>query len=132
MPGAHWRMMHAMRCLFTIALAGLVLAPPAAPQSAPLPGVDQVLDHYVQSLGGKDAIEKVTSRSLKGTVENSDDGTTSPVEVLAKAPNKYLEVISLGDAGQLQQCWNGETGWGKDPDSGLHDMEKADQVAARR
>lgn len=132
MPPARWRMMQAMRLLIGSVLVSLVLAPPAAPQSAQAPGVDQILDHYVQSLGGKDAVEKVTSRTMKGTVENSDDGTTSPAEVAAKAPNKYLEVISLGDSGQMQQCWNGETGWAKDPDSGLHDMEKADQIAARR
>ena len=104
----------------------------AAPQGGGAPSVDQILDRYVQAVGGKDALQKVTSRDMKGTLENSDDGTTSPAEVLAKAPNKYLEVVSLGDAGAAMQGWNGETGWGKDPDSGLHDTSKQEQVAARR
>ena len=107
---------------------GLLAAPPAAEA----PSVDQILDRYVQGVGGQDAVQRVTSRQMKGTLDNSDDGTTSPMEVFAKAPNKYLEVVSLGDAGQTLQCWNGETGWGKDPDSGLHEMEKSDQAAAKR
>jgi len=104
----------------------------AAPQAGNAPSVDQILDHYVQAVGGKEAIQKVTSRDMKGTLDNSDDGTTSPAEVFTKAPNKYLEVVKLGDAGEALQGWNGETGWGKDPDSGLHDTEKAEQIAAKR
>jgi hypothetical protein len=104
----------------------------AAPQSPSAASVDQILDRYVQAVGGKDALEKVTSRSMKGTLENSDDGTTSPAEIFTKAPNKYLAVVNLGDGGEMLEGWNGETGWGKDPDSGLHDISKAEQVAAKR
>jgi hypothetical protein len=114
----------------------LVLCPAfgllAAPQGASAPSVDQILDHYVQAVGGQGALEKVTSRAMKGTLENSDDGTTSPAEVFTKAPNKYLAVVNLGDGGEMLEGWNGQTGWGKDPDSGLHDTDKAEQVAARR
>jgi hypothetical protein len=125
-------MMLVMKCASILVLLCPAFGLFAAPQSAQGPSVDQILDHYVQSVGGKEAIEKVTSRAMKGTLENSDDGTTSPAEVFAKAPNKYLEVVNLGDAGQMQQGWNGQKGWGKDPDSGLHDMEKSDQAAATR
>jgi hypothetical protein len=104
----------------------------AAPQGASAPSVDQILDHYVQAVGGKDALEKVTSRAMKGTLENSDDGTTSPAEVFTKAPDKYLAVVNLGDGGQMLEAWNGAAGWGKDPDSGLHDTGKAEQAAAKR
>ena len=76
----------------------------AAPQGAQAPSVDQILDRYVQAVGGKDAIAKVNTRAMKGTLENSDDGSTSPAEVVAKAPNKYLSVVTLGDAGQSQDA----------------------------
>lgn len=132
MPGARWRMMLAMKSAWTFLLLCPAVGVFAAPPPAEAPSVDQILDRYVQSVGGKDAIEKVTSRTMKGTLDNSDDGTTSPAEVFAKAPNKYLEVVNLGEAGQALQCWDGQTGWGKDPDSGLHDMDKSDLVAAKR
>jgi len=121
-----------MKSVWTFLLFFPALGLVAAPQGAQAPSVDQILDRYVQAVGGKDAIAKVTTRAMKGTLENSDDGTTSPAEVVAKAPNKYLSVVTLGDAGQAQEGWNGEAGWGKDPDSGLHDMNKSDQVAAKR
>ena len=132
MPAAGWRMMLAMKSVLIFVLSCPLFGLFAAPQSAEAPNVDQILDRYVQSVGGKDAIEKVNSRTMKGTVDNSDDGTTSPVEVFAKTPNKYLAVIEVPNAGQTVEGWNGANGWGKDPDSGLHDMSKAEQLAAQR
>jgi hypothetical protein len=58
-----------------------------------LPTVDQVLDKYVQALGGKLALEKVSTRVTKGSRIN-DDGTTVQEEVYQKAPNKLLVVTS--------------------------------------
>jgi hypothetical protein len=132
MLGLHWRMMLAMKACWTLVVLCPAFGLFAAPQGASAPSVDQILDRYVQAVGGKDALEKVTSRAMKGTLENSDDGTTSPAEVFTKAPNKYLAVVNLGDGGEMLDGWNGETGWGKDPDSGLHDIGKAEQIAARR
>src|SRR2546430_2970217 len=121
-----------MKSVWIFVLFSPVLELVPAPQAAQAPSVDQTLARYVHAVGGKAAIAKVTSRAMKGTLENSDDGTTSPAEVVAKAPNKYLSVVNLGDSGQALEGWNGEAGWGKDPDSGLHDMNKSDQVGAKR
>ena len=132
MPRASWRMMLAMKASWTFFFMCPAAALLGAPQNSSSPSVDQILDHYVQAVGGKDAIQKVTSRDMKGTLENSDDGTTSPAEIFAKAPNKYLAVVNLGDGGEMLEGWNGEKGWGKDPDSGLHDTEKAEQISAKR
>ena len=128
-PG--WRMMLAMKPVWTLVLLCPAWGALAAPQGT-APSVDQILDRYVQAAGGKEAIEKVTSRTMKGTLENSDDGTTSPAEVFAKAPDKYLSEVNLGEGGLMQECWSGDTGWGKDPDSGLHDMSKSDAAFAKR
>ena len=125
-------MMLAMKASWTFLLMCPAAALLGAPQAGNAPSVDQILDRYVQAVGGKDAIQKVTSRDMKGTLENSDDGTTSTAEIFAKAPNKYLAVVNLGDGGEMLEGWNGEKGWGKDPDSGLHDTEKAEQIAAKR
>ncbi|MBI3669326.1 MAG: hypothetical protein HY237_06065 [Acidobacteria bacterium] len=61
--------------LASVAAAG---APGQAPQTPAakavpaLPTVDQILDKYVQALGGKTAIEKLSSRVSKGTFEIPD------------------------------------------------------------
>ena len=104
-----------------------VFVPIAAAQS-----VDEIIEKYVQAVGGRAAIEKVTSRVMKGTLDNSDDGSTSPAEIYAKAPNKYMAVTNIPNYGASQEAWNGEKGWMKDPDSGLRDMSRTDAANARR
>jgi hypothetical protein len=60
------------------------------------PTVDQILDRYVQALGGRAAIERVTSRVLKGSLQETVDHHIW--ESYWKAPNKYLRVgISSAD-----------------------------------
>jgi hypothetical protein len=51
-------------------MSGPAPAPkPAAPAAAPLPSVADVFSKYEQALGGKAAIDKVTSLSFKGTAD---------------------------------------------------------------
>src|SRR5262245_10306167 len=60
-----------------------------------LPTLDEVLDKYVKAIGGKEAIEKVTSRSMKGSFDIEAMGVSAPVEMFAKAPNKNAVKIDL-------------------------------------
>ncbi len=64
---------------------------PAATAETRLPLADEVLDKYVEALGGKAAFEKLTSRVMKGDFELTTMGVTSVAEIYAKAPNKWLE-----------------------------------------
>jgi len=121
-----------MKLSSAVFLTGSVLSCNALAQVSGAPSADQIVTHYIEAMGGKSAIEKVTSRVMKGTLDNSDDGTTSPAEIYAKAPNKYLAVVDVPNAGASLSGWNGEMGWSKDPDSGVHEMGKADLAAARR
>jgi len=121
-----------MKLVSAVMLTGSVLSFSTLAQVPGAPSADQIVAHYIEAIGGKSAIEKVTSRIMKGTVDNSDDGTTSPAEIYAKAPNKYLAVIDVPNAGASLAGWNGEMGWSKDPDSGVHEMGKPDLPAARR
>ncbi len=51
-------------------------------KAAPLPTVDDILDKYVKAVGGKEAIEKITSRSMKGSFALEAFGVTdAPVEM---------------------------------------------------
>jgi hypothetical protein len=51
----------------------------------PTETIDQVLDAYVQALGGRAALEKVASRVMRGTVTDRA-GQKSPIVVEEKAP----------------------------------------------
>ena len=56
---------------------------------------DEVLASYVTALGGRSALEKITSRVAKGTFEVSGIAMSGPVEMYAKAPNLMLLVLQM-------------------------------------
>src|SRR5215471_9715286 len=96
-----------------------------APDTKPvagLPSVDQILDKYVQAIGGKAAIQKVTSMVMKGTFEVPAFGASGTIERYSKAPNKFAFVVEIGGFGTVQQAFNGTAGWSQDPQNGMRDL----------
>ncbi|HEX8137873.1 MAG TPA: c-type cytochrome [Pyrinomonadaceae bacterium] len=91
----------------------------AAKPEAPLPSVEQILDAYVQAVGGRQAIEKVTSRVLKGSRVGAD-GVLVPEEVYAKAPNKLL-VITTYPRFASRIGFDGARGWAQS-NQGVRDL----------
>jgi zinc protease len=90
--------------------ANSALQSPAS--GAALPTVDQVIENYVKALGGKTALEKITSRTLKGAIEWGDLMGTA--EHYFKAPNKYMSVTTLSGIsgeGVYREGFNGIAGW---------------------
>ncbi|HEU4390489.1 MAG TPA: hypothetical protein VFV34_21980 [Blastocatellia bacterium] len=99
----------------------------AAKPAAQLPSLDKVLDDYVKAMGGKAAIQKITSRSSKGTLEAPAAGLTGKFEQYTKLPNKMSLTVDLSVA-VYKAGFLGTTGWILDPGSGLRDMT-ANEVA---
>jgi zinc protease len=97
-----------------------------------MPSVDQILDKFVQAIGGKAAIEKVTSRVSKGTFEITAMGVSGPMEVYSKAPNKNYAIITIGGVGTVKQGYNGTIAWSDDPNTGMRELSGAELVAAKR
>ena len=97
-----------------------------------MPSVDQILDKYVQALGGKAAIEKVTSNVIKGTFDLPAMGMSGPLEIYAKAPNKNATIINLAGFGVVQFGFNGTIGWSQDPQSGLREMTGTELADTKR
>ncbi len=54
--------------------------------------VDAILNQYIQSLGGRVALERVTTRVMTGTLV-AQGGMKAPLEVYEKAPNKTLTIF---------------------------------------
>ncbi|MGA2076289.1 MAG: c-type cytochrome [Terriglobia bacterium] len=59
---------------------------PEAAKPAAMPPADQIVDKYVQALGGAEALEKITSRVEKGKLTGFGN-REFPIEVYAKAPD---------------------------------------------
>jgi hypothetical protein len=77
-----------------------------------LPTVDQVLARYVEALGGRSAIMRVTVRVMKGSRVGAD-GVLVPEEVYQKAPNKLL-VVTRYPNNVISKGFDGAKAWGRD------------------
>lgn len=104
----------------------------ATESKAALPTIDQVLDKYVQAIGGKAAMLKTTSRLVKGPFEMQAAGLKGTAEIFAKAPDKTLVVFTIPGFGAIQQGYNGKIGWAQDPVTGLRELTGAELALVKR
>jgi outer membrane lipoprotein-sorting protein len=109
-------------------LPALICAIPALAQ----PSADQVLDKYIQAIGGQAAYEKVTTRAMKGSVEIPDDNVTGTAQLIAKAPDRFRLTMDIPGYGLVETVVQGDQGWEKNPDSGVHAMSRTDLDFAKR
>ena len=109
-----------------LCFAGLASAqtPPAAPNpstsssAAPELTAQQILDKYVQAIGGRAAWEKLKSRVSMGTIEIPSMNLSGTVMVHEKAPNRMLMVVILAGSA-FRQGFDGTEGWSDDPVNGV-------------
>ena len=101
--------------------------PEAATTPPALPSADQVIEKWAQAVGA-DALRKVTSRVQKGQLLGLG-GRPSPVDVVAKAPDKRISVVQT-PRGESITAYDGSRGWltGRE---GAHPMTAAESEAAR-
>src|SRR5215475_450834 len=80
-----------------------------------MPTVDQILDRYVQAIGGAAAHRKLTSRIMMMTLVIEDSNVTVSFESYAQAPNKQVQIgqVKLGNGieFEISRGFNGATGW---------------------
>jgi photosynthetic reaction center cytochrome c subunit len=81
-------------------------------QAAPgAPSADQILDRYIQSVGGKEKLAALTSFSAKGTYKGFDtDLEEVPVDIFASVPAQRTTVVHelVGDS---TRTFDGNAGW---------------------
>ena len=102
-------------------------APGSPPSSEALPSVKQLLDRYVQALGGAEALTKITSRIVKGSRIGADN-VLVPEEVYQKAPDKLLTVTSYPQVA-FSNGFNGTAVWGHSSRDGVTPLP--DQLLAQ-
>ena len=80
------------------------------------PSADQILDKYIQAVGGAQALAKLTSFVAKGTYGGYDtDLEALPLDVFAKAPNQRSAIVHM-HAGDSITTFDGSAGWVASPD----------------
>ena len=94
------------------------------------PTLEEILDKYVQALGGRASVEKVNSRTSRGSFTSIHLKTKGPIELYAKAPNKWLMVLVAQGYGNYRRGFNGTVAWekypGRDSASNLSGFSKRD------
>lgn len=84
--------------------------PPEAGDSGPSSGptAEQLLDKYVQASGGAAAIDKVTSRTMKGTIDFG--GKSLPIDIYSKDPDKRISFTHMPEGDSIT-AFDGHEGW---------------------
>lgn len=70
---------------------------------------EQIVDNYIKAVGGKEALEKVTSISSTGKMEIM--GQTLPASMKQMAPNKEMFEISMNGNPVMRSVFDGEKGY---------------------
>lgn len=81
------------------------------PQAPGAPPADQVLDKYLQALGGTQRLATLTSFVAKGTSAGyGPESDKRPVEIYAKAPGQRTTIIHTG-SGDSTATFDGRAAW---------------------
>ena len=101
--------------------------PPDAKENAG-PTPEQLLDKYVQAVGGAMAIDKVTTRVMKGTIDFG--GKNLPIDIYSKDPDQRISFTHLPEGDSIT-AFNGREGWLVSPGRpGAHEMHGSELDAA--
>lgn len=104
---------------------------PEPVKPAKLPTVKEVLDKYVKSLGGRDAIEKIKSRTATGTVELLPMNLKGTFESYGAPEAKSYSKLTIAGIGDMIEGTDGRTAWSINPIQGSRDRTGAELVQAK-
>jgi photosynthetic reaction center cytochrome c subunit len=91
------------------------------------PTGDQLIDKYLQAVGGAAAVERISSRVMKGTITFGDRNV--PIEIFSKDPDKRISFAHTPD-GDSVTAFDGHEGWLGLPGHRVREMHGADIDAA--
>lgn len=77
---------------------------------------EEILDRYIQAIGGAAAAAGLTSYTATGTSEGFDsDFLQVPMDVYAQAPDRRTTVVHMGAAGNTVTAYDGQEAWAAGP-----------------
>ena len=104
-------------------------ADPAATGRTDLPSANDVIEKYIQAVGGAAAVENVSSRVESGTV-TFGVGPGFRIEILSQSPSRQAMIVHL-PAGDSSTVFDGHNGWLRSPAGPVRDMPQADIEGAK-
>ncbi|MDT7604779.1 MAG: carboxyl-terminal processing protease [Acidobacteriota bacterium] len=97
------------------------------------PQVASVIERYVEAVGGRAALEKITSRVSTGTFEGTSMGvaTGGTVEIIEKAPDKNVILLGVPGVGVMRRGFTGVYGYEQYALVGFREIKGAELDAMR-
>lgn len=111
---------------------GSTLTAGGAESGARDPKIDAVLTRFVEAIGGRAAVEKQTTRVLKGSLEGLGMPPGATWQMTAKAPNKQVSEVDIAGLGKMLDGFDGQVGWSKNPFAGLRVKEGPELAKLKR
>ncbi len=115
---------HLLRCL---ALLGILLPAVTNRLAAAETSVDSVVARYVEALGGRGALEKLTNSVSKGTASAS--GMEMQIELFRAAPALQASRVEIPGMGTIRDVYDGKRAWSASPFAG--NSEKSGEELAK-
>ncbi len=90
---------------------------------SPYPEPSRIIEDYIQAIGGRAALAKITSRVAKGKITSSDE-ITGDIAIYQRLPNKLAIIKNVNGEGVSQEGFDGHHYWALSP-YGLRETEDA-------
>ncbi len=97
---------------------GPMPATPETEASEALPTPRELIERYVDAIGGRDLLLAYRSRHVTGGLEIPTQGLAGSLEILTARPNKMLVRSTLSNVGEVASGFDGEVGWLLNPMTG--------------
>lgn len=110
-------------------LTGFLLIPtltPAAAQAQDLPAAEEVIERYLDALGGADRVMDRIASSARGSFSMPAAGLQGEMEVHSSAAGRMLVRINIPGVGEILSGYDGEVAWDMDPFQGPRVLDGAE------
>ncbi len=111
----------------SFALAAVALAMTAGAANAQqLPPARQVIDKYVEAIGGRAAIARFQQRKTVAEINMPANGMTMTMEMYQAAPNRMFTKMEMAGMGSFTSGYDGTVAWANNPMQGPRILEGAE------
>lgn len=92
------------------------------------PAAEQIIQKYMDAIGGGDALGKLNTRQEKGTIDIG--GRSLPIEIFSRMGGKQLTVIHLPN-GDNVTAYDGTSGWTSGPNRPVREISSVEVASAQ-
>jgi carboxyl-terminal processing protease len=87
--------------------------------------VEEIIERYVKSVGGPQALARISSRVSKGKIEGIYMGIKfgGPLEILEKTPDRSVTILRMPNVGEVRKGFTGEYGYEQVPLFGFRKLD---------